>query len=68
VNSGHKLDQYINLTFVYRLQLPEDLGLTLTVDNLTNSVPPFYRGIVSYNTAYGSPLMRNYKLGISKKF
>jgi outer membrane receptor protein involved in Fe transport len=68
VNSGRTLDAYYNVDLIYRVQLPDELGLTLTVDNVTNHTPPFFRGIVSYNTAYGSPLMRNYKLGITKRF
>jgi len=68
INSGRQIDSFYNLDLVYRVQLPAELGLTLTINNLTNSPPPFFRGIVSYNTAYGSPLLRNYKLGITKKF
>lgn len=68
VLSGSTIDRNLNVDLVYRIQLPSDLGVTLTVNNLLDEKPPFYRGIVAYNTAYGSPLERNYKLGISKKF
>jgi outer membrane receptor protein involved in Fe transport len=68
VLSGSTIDRNLNVDLVYRVQLPSDVGLTLTVNNLLDERPPFFRGIVAYNTAFGSPLERNYKLGISKRF
>ena len=68
IDSGRTIDKIVNVDVIYRVQLPADLSMTVTVNNLLDQDPPFYRGIVAYSSAYGSPLGRNYKLGVSKKF
>jgi iron complex outermembrane receptor protein len=66
--SGHKVEEWVNVDLIYRLQLPAETGLTVTINNLLNTDPSYFRGIVPYNTAYGSPLGRTVKVGVSKRF
>jgi outer membrane receptor protein involved in Fe transport len=66
--AGHKVKEWLNLDLIYRVELPADTSATLVVSNLTDNDPSFYRGIVPYNSAYGSPLGRTFKLGVTKRF
>lgn len=49
-------------------RLPSDIAATLTVGNVFDKDPSFYPGTVPYNTAYGSPLGRTFKFGVTKRF
>jgi iron complex outermembrane receptor protein len=66
--AGQEIDALFNVDVIYRVELPSETALTVTITNLLDQDPSFFRGIVPYNTAYGSPLGRTYKMGISKKF
>jgi iron complex outermembrane receptor protein len=58
----------MNFDLIYRVELPAETSATLVVSNLFDEDPSFYRGIVPYNSAYGSPLGRTFKLGVTKRF
>jgi iron complex outermembrane recepter protein len=66
--AGHKVKELLNFDLIYRVELPADTSATLVVANLLDEDPSFYRGIVPYNSAYGSPLGRTFKLGMTKRF
>lgn len=66
--SGKEVAAWYNLDLIYRAELPANTALTLTINNLLDRDPSFFRGIVPYNTAYGSPLGRTVKLGASVRF
>ena len=66
--AGKKVEDWLNLDLIYRVELPAETAATVVVGNLLNSDPSFYRGIVPYNSAYGSPLGRTFKVAVSKKF
>jgi iron complex outermembrane receptor protein len=67
-NAGKLIEELINIDLIYRVQLPMEMTGSLVVTNVFDKDPSFFRGIVPYNTAYGSPLGRTYKLGFSKRF
>ena len=52
----------------YLLQLPWDMTLSLTVENLTDEDPSFARLDLSYDPFTSSALGRTYKLGLRKRF
>jgi iron complex outermembrane receptor protein len=66
--AGMKVKELINFDLIYRVGLPADTSATLTITNVMDKDPSFYRGIVPYNSAYGSPLGRTFKLGVTKRF
>jgi len=66
--AGDTVEAWYNVDLIYRAELPADLSMTLAIGNLLDRDPSFFRGIVPYNTAYGSPLGRNVKLGLSMRF
>ena len=66
--SGQRIEALFNVDLVYRVELPWDTAATLTVNNVFDKEPSFFRGIVPYNSAYGSPLGRTFKLGVTKSF
>jgi len=68
IETGQQIDRSINFDLIYRAQLADDVGLTLSIYNLTDEEPTFQRGTVGYASGYVGPLGRNIKLGLSKKF
>lgn len=68
VLSGQEVDDFVTVDLVYRLELPAQTVLSLSVYNLTDEEPSFSRGRLSYDAGFGSPLQRNFKLGLSKRF
>jgi iron complex outermembrane recepter protein len=66
--AGKEIDDYLTIDMTYRVELPADIGVTLSVYNLLNEDPQFARTAVSYLSGFGSPLGRNYKLTLSKRF
>jgi iron complex outermembrane receptor protein len=68
VLSGREIASTTNVDLTYRLELPAELSMSLTVNNLFGDDPSFDRALVAYNSGFGSPLGRTYKLGLRKKF
>ena len=66
--AGMKVKELINVDLIYRVNLPLDTSATLSIANVMDKDPSFYRGIVPYNSAYGSPLGRTFKVGLTKRF
>jgi iron complex outermembrane receptor protein len=66
--AGRIVEEWLNVDLIYRVQLPWETSATLAIQNVFDEDPSFYRGIVPYNSAYGSPLGRTFKLGVSKRF
>jgi iron complex outermembrane receptor protein len=66
--AGQKVDALFNVDLIYRVQLPSEIAATLTVGNVFDKDPSFYRATIPYNTAYGSPLGRTFKFGVTKRF
>ncbi len=66
--AGQEVEDWLNVDLIYRVQLPWETVATAVVGNVFDSDPSFYRGTVPYNTTYGSPLGRTFKLGFTKRF
>lgn len=66
--AGQKVDDLLNVDLIYRVRLPAEIAATLTVGNVFDKDPSFYRATIPYNTAYGSPLGRTFKFGVTKRF
>jgi hypothetical protein len=57
-----------NSDFTYRVSLPWETTVQLTVQNVFDRDPSFERVTASYNSYLESPLGRTYRLGLQKKF
>jgi iron complex outermembrane receptor protein len=68
VLSGRKVESSAEVDLTYRVQLPADMAMTLSVYNVLDEEPSFDRATVAYNSGFGTPLERNYKIGFSMKF
>jgi iron complex outermembrane recepter protein len=66
--AGQRVEALLNVDLIYRVQLPSEIAATLTVGNVFDKDPSFYRATIPYNTAYGSPLGRTFKFGVTKRF
>jgi hypothetical protein len=66
--SAMKIPASFNSDFTYRVTLPEDLSVSLSVQNVWDSDPRFSRDALSYDAFSGSPLGRTFRLGLQKKF
>ncbi len=66
--AGQEVEDLLNVDLIYRVRLPAEIAATLTVGNVFDKDPSFYRATIPYNTAYGSPLGRTFKFGVTKRF
>ena len=66
--AGQTVDDWLNVDLIYRVELPWEMVATAVVGNVFDKDPSFYRGVVPYNSGYGSPLGRTFKLGFTKRF
>jgi iron complex outermembrane recepter protein len=66
--SGRKIESSTNVDLTYRVELNDMLSMSFTVYNLLDEKPSFDRATVAYNSGFGSPLERNFKLGFQAKF
>ena len=65
---GADIKSYFTADFSLRARLPWETTLSLTVMNIFDRDPSFARLDYNYDPFTGSPLGRNYKVGLSKKF
>ncbi len=65
---GADIKSYFTVDFSLRANLPWDTTLSLTVMNIFDRDPSFARLDYNYDPFTGSPLGRNFKVGLSKKF
>ena len=68
IPQGQELNAHVTADFSWRWQLPGDARLQATIYNLFDTDPEFHRSRFSYNTYLGSPLGRNFKIELSKRF
>jgi iron complex outermembrane receptor protein len=66
--AGQKIDGTVTVDMTYRLQLPAETSLSLSVFNLTDEDPSFARTAINYMSGFGNPLGRSYKLQVGKRF
>jgi iron complex outermembrane receptor protein len=68
VLSGQKIKSMFNLDLTYRVELPWETDVSFSIYNLLNEEPSFTRDGVTYHSGFGSPLERNFKMTLSKRF
>jgi iron complex outermembrane recepter protein len=66
--SGRTVASTTNVDLTYRLELPAETTLSFSVFNLLDEEPSFDRVTPAYNAGFGSPLERNYKMSVRKRF
>jgi iron complex outermembrane recepter protein len=66
--SGTQVDGNLNVDLTYRVELPAETALSLSIYNLLDEEPSFARENISFDSGFGSPLQRNYKLTLTKRF
>jgi iron complex outermembrane recepter protein len=65
---GTKLKDFVTHEIDYRVELPWDVTVTASVDNVFDEEPPFARLDLNYDPFTSSALGRVYKLGMKKRF
>jgi iron complex outermembrane receptor protein len=65
---GKTIDETWLAEIDYRVLLPWDTTLTVSIDNLFDEDPSFARLDLNYDPFTGSTLGRTYKIGVRKKF
>lgn len=65
---GKNIDEYITYDVNYRIELPWQMRLIASVENVTDEDPPFVRLELAYDPFTASALGRIYKLGLTKRF
>lgn len=66
--AGKTIDAQVQSDVAYRVLLPWDTTLTLSVQNVFDEDPPFARTELSYDTINASPLGRTFQIGFRKSF
>jgi hypothetical protein len=66
VVSAEKIPATFNSDFTYRLLLPQNTSMTLSINNVFDSDPKFSRDALGYDAGSGvGPLGRTYKFGVT---
>jgi len=65
---GKNIDEFITYDLNYRVELPWDMRMVASVENLTDEDPPFVRLELAYDPFTASAFGRIYKLGLTKRF
>jgi iron complex outermembrane receptor protein len=68
VTAGKKIDSIILAEIDYRVELPWDTTMTLSIDNVFDEDPSFARLDLNYDPFTGNALGRVFKLGVKKRF
>ncbi|HET9160545.1 MAG TPA: TonB-dependent receptor, partial [Caulobacteraceae bacterium] len=68
VTSAQKIPASFNSDFTYRITLPAQTSLSLSIQNVFDTDPKFSRDAINYDAFSGSPLGRTYRLGVTKKW
>jgi iron complex outermembrane recepter protein len=70
VNSGlgRDIDSFVSYDLNYRVDLPWEMRLLASVENITDEDPPFVRLELAYDPFTHSAMGRAFKLGLTKRF
>lgn len=68
ITAGKHVDSFTTMDLTYRVFLPWDTTLALSVENITDEDPPFARLDLNYDPFTASGLGRNWKVSLNKKF
>jgi iron complex outermembrane receptor protein len=66
--SGTKVASYINLNLLYRVEITDNLDMSVNVVNLLDDDPSYARNQLAYDSGYGSPLGRTIQVSVGAKF
>ena len=66
--NGKNIDNFVTHDLHYRVELPWEMALTASVDNLTDEDPPFVRLDLAYDPFTASAFGRVYKVSMRKRF
>jgi iron complex outermembrane receptor protein len=66
--SGQKIDAFVTHDVAYRVLLPWETTVSVSVINVLDEDPPFARLDLSYDPFTANPFGRYYKLNLTKKF
>jgi iron complex outermembrane recepter protein len=65
---GKNIDEFITHDLNYRVELPWEMRMVASVENITDEEPPFVRLELAYDPFTSSAFGRIYKLGLTKRF
>jgi len=65
---GKNIDEFVTYDLNYRVELPWQMRLIASVENLTDEDPPFVRLELAYDPFTANALGRVFKLGLTKRF
>ena len=68
IPGGKVVDRQFTHDVTYRVELPGDMTLLASVENVTDEDPAFARLDLSYDPFTGNPLGRTFKIGVKKRF
>jgi iron complex outermembrane receptor protein len=68
ITGGKEIEKTVFHDLHYLVQLPWEMALSASVENLTDEDPSFVRLDLSYDPFTSSALGRTYKLGLRKRF
>jgi iron complex outermembrane receptor protein len=68
IKRGKIVDSQIQFDLTYRVDLPRDVTLAATVQNLFDEDPPFARTEMSYDPMTHNPLGRTVQINVKKRF
>jgi iron complex outermembrane receptor protein len=66
--NGRVIDSRILHNLTYRVELPANVTLAASIENIFNEDPPFVRSELNYDPVTGQPLGRTFKLGARVSF
>jgi len=68
ITAGKQVDSFTTMDLTYRVFLPLDSTLAVSVENMFDEDPPFARLDLNYDPFTASGLGRNWKVSLTKKF
>ncbi len=68
ITAGKQVDSFTTMDLTYRVFLPFDSTLAVSVENIFDEDPPFARLDLNYDPFTASGLGRNWKVSLTKKF
>ncbi len=66
--NGRVIDSQFIHNLTYRVELPANVTLVGTIENVLDEAPPFVRSELNYDPVTGQPLGRTFKLGAKMGF
>ncbi|HTE42424.1 MAG TPA: TonB-dependent receptor [Steroidobacteraceae bacterium] len=68
ISTGRKVEALLNVDLTYRIEFDEGFSTSLTINNVLDEDPSFARTSINYDSGFGSPLGRTFRLAATKRF